>query len=89
MNTTPSASISQGTLYKAPRSPSRPTQFGRLAQRYYPDRGYKRAVALFREELRLTGGLMEALVKVGYSESSRVLSPRLVRVIEEYLGESD
>ena len=89
MNITPSASTSQGTLYKAPRSPSRPTQFGRLAQRYYPDRGYKRAVALFREELRLTGGLMEALVKVGYSESSRVLSPRLVRVIEEYLGESD
>ena len=89
MNTTPSASTSQGTLYKAPRSPSRPTQFGRLAQRYYPDRGYKRAVALFREELRLTGGLMDALVKVGYTENSRVLSPRQVRVIEEYLGESD
>ena len=89
MNTTPSASASQGTLYKTPRSPSRPTQFGRLAQRYYPDRGYKRAVALFREELRLTGGLMDALVKVGYTENSRVLSPRQVRVIEEYLGESD
>lgn len=89
MNTTSSASASQGTLYKAPRSPSRPTQFGRLAQRYYPDRGYKRAVALFREELRITGGLMDALVKVGYTENSRVLSPRQVRVIEEYLGESD
>ena len=64
-------------------------QFGNLAMSYYPDRGYKRAVALFREELRLTGGLMDALVKVGYTENSRVLSPRQVRVIEEYLGESD
>ena len=87
MNTTPSASASQGTLFNPPRSPSRPTQFGRLAQRYYPDRGYKRAVALFREELRLTGGLMDALVKVGYTENSRVLSPRQVRVIKEFLGE--
>lgn len=53
---------------------------------YYPNRGYKRAVALFREELRLTGGLMDALVKVGYTKNSQVLTPRLVRVIEEYLG---
>ena len=82
-------SASTCSHFKAPRSPSRPTQFGRLAQRYYPDRGYKRAVALFREELRLTGGLMEALVKVGYTENSRVLSPSQVRVIEEYLGGSD
>ncbi len=89
MNTIPSASVPQRTLHKAPRSPSRPTQFGRLAQRYYPDRGYKRAVALFREEIRLTGGLMDALVKVGYTENSRVLSPRQVRVIEEHLGESE
>ena len=64
-------------------------QFGRLAMSYYPDRGYKRAVTLFREELRLTGGLMDALVKVGYTENSRVLSPRQVGVIEKYLGESD
>jgi hypothetical protein len=64
-------------------------QFGNRAMSYYPDRGYKRAVALFREELRLTGGLMDALVKVGYTENSRVLSPRQVRVIEEYLGESE
>lgn len=80
-------SASARSHFKAPRSPSRPTQFGRLAQRYYPDRGYKRAVALFREELRLTGGLMEALVKVGYRDNQRMLSPRQVRVIEEFLGE--
>ena len=89
MNTTPSASASQGTLFNPPRSPSRPTQFGRLAQRYYPDRGYKRAVALFREELKITGGLQKALEELGYHENQRMLTPRQVRVIEEYLGESD
>lgn len=89
MNTTPSASASQGTLFNPPRSPSRPTQFGRLAQRYYPDRGYKRAVALFREEIRITGGLQKALEELGYHENQRMLTPRQVRVIEEYLGESE
>jgi len=63
-------------------------QFGHLAMSYYPDRGYKRAVALFRKELRLTGGLMKALEKVGYTENSRLLSPRQVRVIERFLGEN-
>ena len=87
MNTTSAMSASPCSHFKAPRSPSRPTQFGRLAQRYYPDRGYKRAVALFREELRITGGLMEALVKVGYRDNQRMLTPRQVRVIEEFLGE--
>ena len=88
MNTTPSASAPQRTLHNAPRSPSRPTQFGRLAQRYYPDRGYKRAVALFREEIRITGGLQKALEELGYHENQRMLSPRQVRVIEEFLGEA-
>jgi hypothetical protein len=64
-------------------------QFGHLAMSYYPDRGYKRAVALFREEIRITGGLQKALEKLGYHENQRMLSPRQVRVIEEYLGESD
>ena len=62
-------------------------QFGRIAMRYYPDRGYKRAIRLFREEIRLTGGLMQALERVGYQEYQRMLSPRQVRVIEEFLGE--
>ena len=63
-------------------------QFGRLAQRYYPDRGYKRAVALFREEIKITGGLQKALEQLGYHDSQRILSPRQVQVIEKYLGES-
>ena len=81
-------SASPRSHFKAPRSPSRPTQFGRLAQRYYPDRGYKRAVALFREEIRITGGLQKALEQLGYHDGQRILSPRQVQVIEKYLGES-
>mgnify|MGYP003474939291 CR=1 FL=1 len=62
-------------------------QFGNLAMRYYPDRGYKRAVHLFRQEIQLTRGLLEALQTIGYSEQQRILTPRQVQVIEEYLGE--
>ena len=89
MNATTSMSVSPRTLSKPPRAPSRPTQFGRLAMRYYPDRGYKRAVSLFREEIRITGGLHRALEELGYHDNQRMLTPRQVRVIEEYLGESE
>ena len=47
----------------------------------------KRAVHLFRQELRLTRGLLDALKRVGYRENQRVLTPRQVQVIEEFLGE--
>jgi hypothetical protein len=62
-------------------------QFGNLAMRYYPGRGYKRAVHLFRQELEHTRGLLEALQAIGYRENLRILTPRMVQVIEEYLGE--
>ena len=62
-------------------------QFGNLAMRYYKGRGYKRAVHLFRQEIQLTRGLLEALKAIGYSEQQRILTPRQVQVIEEYLGE--
>lgn len=62
-------------------------QFGRLALRYYPDRGYKRALSLFRDELHYTRGLMDALKKVGYHDHQRMMTPRQVRIIERYLGE--
>ena len=61
--------------------------FGRLAMLYYPDRGYKRAVHLFRQELRQTRGLLQALQDVGYRGNERILTSRQVQVIEEYLGE--
>ena len=62
-------------------------RFGRLALLYYPDHGYKRAVHLFRQELRQTRGLLQALQDVGYKGNERILTPRQVQVIEEFLGE--
>lgn len=71
-----------------PRIPRRHLgHFGRLAMLYYPERGYKRAVHLFRQEIQLTRGLLDALKTIGYSEQQRILTPRMVQVIEEYLGE--
>ena len=62
-------------------------QFGKLAMLYYPDHSYKSAVHLFREEIRLTRGLLAALKAVGYKENKRKLTPRQVQVIERFLGE--
>ena len=62
-------------------------QFGRLAMLYYPDRGYKRAVHLFRQELKETRGLLQALTDLGYRGNERILTPRQVQLIEEFLGE--
>ena len=72
-----------------PRIPRRHLgHFGRLAMLYYPDiRSPKRASHLFRQEIRLTRGLLDALQSIGYHESQRILTPRQVQVIEEYLGE--
>ncbi len=80
------------TMKSPPYNPSRPPRrrqcrFGRLAMLYYPDRGYKRAVHLFRQELRQTRGLYQALQDVGYKGNERILTPRQVQVIEEFLGE--
>ena len=61
--------------------------FGHLAMLYYPDRGYKRAVHLFRQEIRETRGLLDALQAIGYRGNERILTPRQVQVIEDYLGE--
>lgn len=78
----------KNSLHSIPR-PKRRRQchFGRLALLYYPDRGYKRAVHLFRQELRLTRGLLEALTNVGYKGNQRILTSRQVQVIEDFLGE--
>lgn len=64
-------------------------QFGNLAMLYYPDRNYKCALRLFRREFELTKGLLPALEAVGYRQNQRILSPRMIKVIEDYLGEMD
>ena len=58
-----------------------------LSMLYYPHLSYKRAVHLFRQELRQTRGLLDALKAVGYRENLRILTPRQVQVIEDFLGE--
>lgn len=62
-------------------------QFGRLAMQYYPGRGYKAAVRAFRKEIEQTRGLMSTLSDTGYTSTQRLLSPRQVSIIEDYLGE--
>ena len=78
----------KSTPYTPRRTSRHMGHFGRLAMLYYPDRGYKRAVHLFRQELRETRGLLQALLDVGYKDNQRILTPRQVQVIEEYLGEA-
>ena len=66
----------------------RGTTFGRAAMRYYPDLGYVAAVRRFRQEIRDTQDLHDALIALGYEEHHRYLSPQEISLIEEYLGET-
>ena len=85
-STTSHSSTAQKAPYN-PRRTRRQCQFGRLAMLYYPHLSYKRAVHLFRQELRLTRGLLDALKRAGYRENQRLLTPRQVSVVEDFLGE--
>lgn len=74
--------------YNPPRTRRHQGHVGRLARLYYPPKmSYKRAIHLFRQEIRLTRGLLEALQAVGYRENQRILTPRQVQVIMDFLGE--
>lgn len=77
----------QPTPYNPRRTRRHMGHFGRLAMLYYPNHGYKRAVHLFREELKETRGLLQALTDLGYRGNERILTPRQVQVIEDFLGE--
>ena len=61
--------------------------FGQLAQLYYPDRGERSAIQLFREEMKLTRGLWDALTSVGYKPYAKVLTRGQVKTIVQFLGE--
>lgn len=71
---------------KRPLSRSK-LQFGNIAMRYYKGKNYKTALKSFRQEIRETRGLLQALQDVGYRDSQRILNKRQLGVIEEYLGE--
>ena len=62
------------------------SHYGELAQLYYPDRDYYSALRLFREELRVTRGLWDALTAEGYREKQKVLTRAQVKVIIHALG---
>ena len=62
-------------------------QFGNVAMRYYKGKNYKTALKSFRQEIRQTRGLFQALQDVGYKGNERLLTPRQVQVIEDFLGE--
>ena len=50
-------------------------------------KNYKTALKSFRQELRQTRDLYQALLDVGYKDSQRILNKRQLEVIEDYLGE--
>ena len=86
----------KSTQSKSPQNPhskkARPLsrnrlQFGNLAMRYYKGKNYKTALKSFRQEIRDTRGLFQALLDVGYKDNQRILNKRQLEVIEEYLGE--
>ena len=62
-------------------------QFGNIAMRYYKGKNYKTALKSFRQEIRDTRGLFQALQDVGYKDNQRILNKRQLEVIEDYLGE--
>lgn len=86
-NTTSNSTATKIPPYNPRRTRRHRGHFGLLAMLYYPHLSYKRAVHLFRQELRLTRGLLDALKRVGYRENQRLLTPRQVSVIEDFLGE--
>ena len=62
-------------------------QFGNVAMRYNKGKNYKTALKSFRQEIRDTRGLFQALQDVGYRDNQRILNKRQLEVIEDYLGE--
>ena len=63
----------------------KPYSFGELAQLYYAECDYQSALRLFREELRVTRGLWDALAAEGYRPKQKVLTRAQVKVIVDFL----
>ena len=87
MKSTQSKSIQSPRSKKArPLSRSK-LQFGNVAMHYYKGKNYKTALKSFRQELRLSRSLYQALLDVDYKDNQRILNKRQLEVIEDYLGE--
>ena len=65
----------------------KPYPFAELAQMYYPDHQYDSALRHFREEMKLTRGLWDAMTAVGYKPYTKVLTRGQVKTIVQFLGE--
>ena len=50
-------------------------------------KNHKTALKSFRQESREPRGVYQALTDLGYRGNERILTPRQVQVIEEFLGE--
>ena len=51
-------------------------------------KNYKTALKAFSQEIREPRGVYQALADLGYRGNERILTPRQVQVIEEFLGEA-
>lgn len=60
---------------------------GVLSQMYNPQITYNCALRLFNKWINRNPALTQALAPLGYDRSVRALSPQMVRVIVEHLGE--
>ena len=64
-----------------------PLSFSQLAMAYAPEISAAAASNRLRQWLSINPQLMQSLRKAGYRDRQRVLTPRQVEVIYEYLGE--
>lgn len=61
--------------------------FGELAQMYLPDIKPKSASARLKAWIEFNKPLSKAMENVGHTKGSRVLTPKMVKILIEFLGE--
>ena len=58
-----------------------------LAMRYHPGLAPSTALRYFNRELQNAPALARRLREMGYTPQTKVLTPRLIRIITDFLGE--
>jgi hypothetical protein len=61
--------------------------YGELALLYFPNSTKKSATTQLRRWIRRNQELRNTLVKQGFAERQRILTPRQVEVVVQFLGE--